>query len=465
MNYFSKIDQFKDNIAIVTETENLTYSSLIDFSKKITAKTKERSVVMIVCSNALEVIAAYVGFIRLNCVVILIDSNLLDNSFEKLIKEYRPNYIFKEKKKNIIKINYNQLSSFGNFELLENRENTDYSVNDKLALLVATSGSTGSAKFVRISYENVDKNLYQVIDSLNISSKDRSITTMPLNYIYGLSVVNSHLCTGASIILNNYSLVDKKFWELFNNKKASNFSGVPFMYEILDKIDFKSKIGKNLKYITQAGGKLSINLTKKFYEMSLEKNINFITMYGQTEATSRMSYLPWDSLENKMGSIGKPVKDGKFSIIDNNGTIINDAHKVGELVYEGKNVSLGYAMNYLDLEKGDRNKGKLFTGDLAEKDKDEFYFITGRLKRISKIFGIRINLDEVEMLIKNIGFESACTGNDTKLKIFFEKGFNKSELTDRISKLIGIHKSGIYLEKISKIPRNQTGKILYKELN
>ena len=119
MNYFSKIDQFKDNIAIVTETENLTYSSLIDFSKKITAKTKERSVVMIVCSNDLEVIAAYVGFIRLNCVVILIDSNLLDNSFEKLIKEYRPNYIFKEKKKNIIKINYNQLSSFGNFELLE----------------------------------------------------------------------------------------------------------------------------------------------------------------------------------------------------------------------------------------------------------------------------------------------------------------------------------------------------------
>ena len=122
-------------------------------------------------------------------------------------------------------------------------------------------------------------------------------------------------------------------------------------------------------------------------------------------------------------------------------------------------------MNYLDLEKGDSNNGKLFTGDLVKKDKDDFYFITGRLKRISKIFGIRINLDEVEMLIKNIGFECACTGNDDKLKIFFEEDFNNLELIDTISKLIGIHKSGISLEKVLKIPRNHTGKILYKELN
>jgi long-chain acyl-CoA synthetase len=465
MNYFSKIDQFKDNIALVTETENFTYNSLIDHSKKITKNIKERSVVMIVCSNTFEIIAAYVGFIRLNCVVILIDNNLLDSNFKKIITEYKPNYIFKEKKKNTISINYNHLINFYNFELLENKEKNNYLVNDKLTMLITTSGSTGSAKFVRISYENIDKNLYQVIDSLNISSEDRSITTMPLNYIYGLSIVNSHLCAGASIIVNKYSLINKKFWELFNNKKASNFNGVPFMYEILDKIDFKTKVGKNLKYLTQAGGKLSTNLIEKFYKIGLEKKINFITMYGQTEATSRMSYLPWDSLKNKIGSIGKPVKDGKFSIIDNNGVFINDVNKIGELVYEGKNVSLGYAMNYLDLEKGDSNNGKLFTGDLVKKDKDDFYFITGRLKRISKIFGIRINLDEVEMLIKNIGFECACTGNDDKLKIFFEEDFNNLELIDTISKLIGIHKSGISLEKVLKIPRNQTGKILYKELN
>ena len=267
-----------------------------------------------------------------------------------------------------------------------------------------------------------------------------------------------------TIIVNNYTLIDKKFWNILDNKKASNFGGVPFMYEILDKIGFEKKIPKSLEYITQADGKLSKDLLGKFIEISKNNNLKFITMYGQTEATSRMSYLDWNFSEKKIGSIGKPIKDGKFSIQDNKGKIIENSNETGELIYEGKNVSMGYAINYLDLVKGDDNKGKLFTGDLAQKDKDGFYYIVGRIKRISKVFGIRINLDDLEILLKKWGYECVCTGNDKLLNFFIINNFDNEKMIDRISKNIGIHKSAIKLNKIRNIPRNKIGKTLYSEL-
>ena len=237
------------------------------------------------------------------------------------------------------------------------------------------------------------------------------------------------------------------------------------MYEILDKIGFQKKITKDLKYITQAGGKLSENLSKKFTQICKDNNIKFITMYGQTEATSRMSFLDWEFSEKKIGSIGKAVKGGKFSIIDESGKNISDPHKTGELIYEGKNVSMGYSYGYLDLNKLDDNRGKLFTGDIAEKDKEGFYYIRGRLKRFSKIFGIRINLDEIEVLLKKIGIECICTGDDKILFFYLVNSFDKEEMIDKISKNIGIHKSVICLKKIEIIPRSSSGKILYSELD
>ena len=188
-------------------------------------------------------------------------------------------------------------------------------------------------------------------------------------------------------------------------------------------------------------------------------------MYGQTEATSRMSFLDWEFSETKIGSIGKAVKGGKFSLIDKNGSYINISNSVGELVYEGKNVSMGYSDGYLDLNKPDDNKGKIFTGDLAEKDNEGFYYIRGRLKRFSKIFGVRINLDEIEVLLKKQGIECICTGDDKVLFFYLVNIFDKEETTNKISKNIGMHKSAIHLKKIKIIPRNSSGKILYSELD
>ena len=465
MNYFSEIQKYKDNIALITEENSFTYGSVISYSDKFFKDIKERSLVLIKCQNSFEIFIAYISFVRLNCPVMLVDGNLNDLNYLEVINAYKPDYIFHIKKKNQIKLEYDPIETLGSYELIKKKEKDYLKINDQLSLLIPTSGSTGSPKFVRQSYQNIFSNIEQVSKSLNIQSNDRAITTMPLNYTYGLSIVNSHLHNGASIVINNYSFIDRNFWNILTNKQVNNFGGVPFMYEILDKIGFQKKITKDLKYITQAGGKLSENLSKKFTQICKDNNIKFITMYGQTEATSRMSFLDWEFSEKKIGSIGKAVKGGKFSIIDESGKNISDPHKTGELIYEGKNVSMGYSDGYLDLNKSDDNRGKLFTGDIAEKDKEGFYYIRGRLKRFSKIFGIRINLDEIEVLLKKIGIECICTGDDKILFFYLVNSFDKEEMIDKISKNIGIHKSVICLKKIEIIPRSSSGKILYSELD
>jgi acyl-coenzyme A synthetase/AMP-(fatty) acid ligase len=237
------------------------------------------------------------------------------------------------------------------------------------------------------------------------------------------------------------------------------------MYEILEKIKFENRIPQSLKYITQAGGKLSNELFNKIVFLSEKKNLDFISMYGQTEATSRMSYLQWKFAKNKIGSIGKPLNGGNFYIIDKNSKKIEEANKSGQLIYKGENVSLGYAENISDLSLGDLNKGKLFTGDLAYKDNEGFYYISGRLKRISKVFGLRINLDELEILIKNWGYEIAITSNDKKIFCFFSKNIQEESMIEEISKNIGIHKKAIKIKILKKIPRNSSGKVIYRELS
>ena len=465
MNYLKDIGKFKENIALITEKEKFTYNSVINFSKKILKGLKERSLILMKCNNCFEVLLGYISFNRMNCAMILVEDNLVNNSYLEIINAYKPDYIFQKKNKKLDNINYVSFNTFESYEILKKKDKEYLSINENLSLLIPTSGSMGTPKFVRYSYENIYTNIKQVTESLNITQSDRTITTMPLNYTYGLSIINSHLFNGASIVLNNYSLVDKKFWNFFNKESVSNFGGVPFMYEILSKIGFENKIQKNLKYITQAGGKLSDDLIKKFFNISKKKNFKFVVMYGQTEATSRMSYLSPNFLEKKIGSIGKPVKNGKFSIQDNNGEIIKNENKVGELIYEGKNVSMGYASNKSDLINGDENKGKLFTGDLAKRDNENFYYIVGRIKRISKIFGMRLNLDDLEILLQKWGYKCACIGNDNLLNFFIEEKFDSKDMLNKISKNIGLHKSVIRLNKINKIPRNNSGKIIYLELN
>ncbi len=188
-------------------------------------------------------------------------------------------------------------------------------------------------------------------------------------------------------------------------------------------------------------------------------------MYGQTEASPRMSYLDFKFCEKKIGSIGKPLIGGKFKIYDDNKKIINQVNKIGELVYQGKNIMLGYANKIHDLTKSKKIKN-LFTGDLAYMDEDGFYFITGRKNRVIKMNGLRYSLDEIEKELNQEGFICAVQGQGDKLNIFLTKNINhlKTQINDFLFKSYKIRKEKIIFKEIKKIPRNIYGKITYSNL-
>ena len=173
-------------------------------------------------------------------------------------------------------------------------------------------------------------------------------------------------------------------------------------------------------------------------------------MYGQTEASPRISYLEWKKLPLKFGSIGKVLSGSKFKILDKKGKYIKSAYSVGELIYFGKNVSLGYANGLEDLYKGDINKGKLFTGDLAYKDNDGYFYITGRKNRISKVFGIRIDLDDIEKKLKKSSFKIKCIPDNKYLRILIINDYNINRIKKIIYDSYGINKNFIFISKVKQ---------------
>ena len=274
-------------------------------------------------------------------------------------------------------------------------------MHDDLALLLTTSGSVGSPKFVRQSYKNIAANTASIVEYLHLDTAERAITSLPMNYTFGISVINSHLMVGATLVLSPYTIMQREFWTLMSEQKVTSLSGVPYTYEMLDKLRFMRRDLPDLHTLTQAGGKLSPELHQKFAEYAQAQGKSFVVMYGQTEATARMSYLPPELSLTKVGSMGIAVPGGKFSLIDADNQQIIEPGVVGELVYEGDNVTLGYAQSRGDLAKGDEFGGRLLTGDMARFDEDGFFYVVGRKKRFLKIFGNRVNLDETERLIKS----------------------------------------------------------------
>lgn len=186
------------------------------------------------------------------------------------------------------------------YVLLRTKCSSEYPINQQLALLLSTSGSTGSPKMVRQSYKNLVANMNSIADFLELDEKECAITTLPMNYTYGLSVINSHLLVGGQIVLTEKTMLQKEFWNLVRRKKVTSFGDVPYTYEMLDGINFYQFNIPEIKTMTQAGGKLSPQLHKKIAEYAENCHKKFIIMYGQTEATARMSYLPWGESIKKM---------------------------------------------------------------------------------------------------------------------------------------------------------------------
>ncbi len=464
---FKKIlSNYDENIAIINEEGvSFTYLDLDNFSKILKDLIPARSLVFCLCKNNIESLLGYFSFIKNKTVPLMLESSSDKELLEGLIEIYNPDYIW---------LPSSQISQFSNFKLfgsilgyslLKLEPKRNFLLHIDLALLLTTSGSTGSPKLVRISYENIEANAVSIAEYLSITKNERPITTLPMSYSFGISIINSHFIKGATILLTSKSLMQKEFWDFLSNENATSMSGVPYTFEILKKLRFFKMNLPSLKTLTQAGGKLNFELNREFVEFCIQSNKRFYVMYGQTEATARMSYLPPEYSIKKLGSMGIAIPGGEFSLIDDSGNRIEGNGIVGELVYKGKNVSMGYAECRDDLQKGDENKGTLITGDLAKRDNDNFYYIVGRKKRFIKIFGNRVNLDETERLIKNKVQDCACAGEDDQMVIYIVDFSKKDEIRQYLSEKTGIHPSAFSIKHINSIPKNSAGKTIYSELN
>lgn len=461
-------EQFAGNIALQDETaKKITYSQLNSEVNALIEAVGKRTLVFCLCENKIGSVTGYAAFIKGKIVPVLLNAHLERGLLNNLLETYRPEFIWAPKDTEAEFSSFECTYSVEDYSLLKTGYSVKHELYPELALLLTTSGSTGSPKFVRQSYKNLKSNTDSIIKYLELSSTESAITTLPMNYTYGLSIINTHLAVGARLLLTDKGLMQKEFWRLFKEEQATSFGGVPYTYEMLDRLRFQRMDLPSLRYMTQAGGKLTPELHEKFAEYAQQKNIKFIVMYGQCEATARMGYLPPDKAVEKCGSMGVAIPGGRFCIKDGQGNNIDTPYTAGELVYEGDNVTLGYAECIGDLAKGDERNGVLFTGDMAQTDEDGFYYIVGRKKRFLKIYGNRVNLDETERLIKGSfeGLDCACAGVDDHMYIFITDASKAAEVKSFAAEKTKLNPIAFKTVVIDAIPKNDAGKTLYKEFS
>lgn len=463
---FFSLNKTFDGIALRTEKENWSYEKLFEESEKIADAIGGRSLVFLLCTNTPESVAGYVGCINHRIVPAMSDAESDGELLNRLIDLYRPPFIWTPEARSKDFRQYKKIFSLGNYSLLSSEEKKSFNLHEELALLMTTSGSTGSPKFVRLTYKNILSNTESIIEYLKINEQDCAITNLPMHYVYGLSIINTHLYVGASVVVTEKNLFHKEFWQLVREQKVTNLNGVPYTFEMLNRLRFFRTDLPELKTITQAGGKLDPELHKKFAEYAEQQNKKFFVMYGAAEATARMGYLPPEVSLKKFGSMGIAIPGGKFELLDEEGNIIDGENISGELVYHGANVMAGYAESGEDLSKGDEMNGTLRTGDIARRDGEGFYTIVGRKKRFLKMFGKRTNLQETEHILRrhfDIS-EVACGGVDDKLFIFLTDNSVAENVIPYLSAKLGLHPSAFRVKCIDEIPKNVSGKILYREL-
>lgn len=462
MSYFLKIDTFNPlQIAAIDDQDNQTsYGALVDFCDKMEEKIQARSLVFHFSENSVNSLSFYMACIQAKAVPLLLSPQTDKDLITSLLDKYQPNYIIAPDRI----CDYFEgevVERKGNYNLLK-LSNAKHQLYDKLSLLLPTSGSTGSPKLVRHSYENLEASAESVSEFFKLEGSDKTFAFLPMYYTMGLSVIHSHLRVGATVILITSAMTDAKFWKVLKESQATSITGVPYSFEILKKLRFFRMKLPNLKLITQGGGKLSDELYDDCVNFAQDNNLHFIPTYGQTEGTARMTFVEPSMAAIKKSSIGKAIPKGKLSIINEAGEESFEGAASGEMVYRGPNVTLGYASNLEDLKLKDERDGVLYTGDLVRRDDDGYYFIIGRKSRFLKLYGIRVALDEIEkMIVESFDVECACGGNDQKMLVLITKPDLSKQITEFIVQKTGLFHQSFQVEYVEIIPRNEAGKVIF----
>ncbi|MCX6290205.1 MAG: AMP-binding protein [Bacteroidetes bacterium] len=412
----------------------------------------EKKLAFLYLDNSVSSIAAFWNFFNSNHACALLSSSMKQEFKDSLETLYQPHFIYDIKRESVDGYTMEKINS--SLEIFISRISSGYSVHDELKILLSTSGTTGSPKFVKLSEKNLVSNTKSILEYLPVQSSDVTPLNLPIHYSYGLSVFITNSVKGGKIICTTKDILQREFWSDFEKYQCTSLAGVPYVYETLFRTGFTKKKFISLKYMTQAGGKLNEKLVDVFSQFAEDHNVRFFIMYGQTEATARMSFLAPEYLQQKKMSIGKAIAGGRFEVDP----------VLHELLYFGENVFGGYAESWKDLNSY-RQELPLHTGDMATVDAAGFYFITGRIKRIVKLFGNRINLDEIEKVLNEQFHDSSfiCTGLEDQVLLVGVKNFQDDEkiISHFLHSKFSIHPSVIRIKQVEHIPLTDNQKVNY----
>lgn len=420
----------------------------------------DRSLLFLLCQNDERTIVSYVACLLAKMPVVLVDAASFTKLGAEMLAAYEPAILVGPAR---------GIDGFSKVEgpegvelwVSDTRLSARKSLHEDLAVLLTTSGSTGSPKCVRLSAANLEANAKSIASYLGLTADERAILSLPVHYSYGLSVLDSHLVAGASTVLTDASFMGQDFWKQFSEQKCTSFAGVPFMYETMARLRFEPRAHPTLRTLTQAGGNLLARFKVPLAVKMREAGGRFFAMYGQTEATARISYVPPERLEEKSDSIGVAIPGGALEVQPVEG--VDAPH--GELVYRGPNVMMGYAESAADLARGDDLQGVLRTGDLGWRDDDGYFFISGRLKRFAKCQGRRVNLDDVERKVEaQFSVSAAVIEHPKGIGVFFSGEADAMVVRGAVAEFLMIPPASIHCEGVSQLPRLANGKKDYKAL-
>lgn len=460
--FYDGLSQFASLPAIINEKtdETISYATLDNMIEECADRLgNQRQLVFIEADNSITTVVSYLACLKYDHVVHLTES-LTTNEAHRLIQAYQPNILI-----------YAAGEIDPQSAKIERHHSNQLDLHDQLCLLMSTSGSTGSPKFVKLSKANLQSNAESIVTYLELTAADRALANLKLHYSYGLSILNSYLQVGGSLIFTEHSIIDTGFWAACRRHQATSLSGVPYTFEMLIRSDIKLEDYPSLRYITQAGGKLEADLVKSLSDTCAQNQIAFYVMYGQTEASPRIAYLPPKLASRYPGTIGKAIPGGTLKLINEFGEEIGEIDTPGELTYQGPNVMIGYAENITQLST-DQTPEQLLTGDIACRNAAGLFYITGRSSRFVKPFGIRINLDDVQSFVKNIIAQSAVTGNDSNIMIALESDLpehsitqlNENDLINKLSHKYALPPQVFIIRRYTSLPRLSTGKLDYKQI-
>ncbi len=414
--------------ALVTPEGEISYTALASSVSRFGERLgSRRRLVLMTGANTAEAIIAYLGALHAGHVV------LLAPSAPELIEAYDPDVVIRP----------------GSVE--ERRTGSAHTLHPDLAMLLSTSGSTGSAKLVRLSHTNLRSNAESIASYLQLTADDRAVTTLPMHYCYGLSVINSHLLRGASLVLTERSVTEPEFWETVRSTGCTSFAGVPHTFDLLDRVGFSEMDLPSLRYVTQAGGRLAPDRVRHYAKLGRRKGFDFYVMYGQTEATARMAYLPPARALTDPHCVGVAVAGGSFDIDP----------ETSELIYHGPNVMLGYASGPADLAHG-RTVHSLLTGDLARRTPQGLVEIVGRCNRFAKVFGLRIDLELVEQKLATQGITASCLDDDGKIAVVTTGEPKHTRVL--AAKACQLPARAVSVHRVTALPRLSSGKPDYQAM-